>query len=344
MSSPTNDAGRPRGAQRAAAFLLSLEREVAASLLEKLEPAALREVAAAMAELDPRFEAPDLVASVYKDLARHVAEPKRLRSAAEPELASLLEGGVGRERANALVSEIRARRRVERPFAALEKAPEAAVRVVLARESSAVVALVLAHLDPAISARFLSRMDPDRALDVVRRMAKLVPPEPEALARIADALDGALAEAAKLPAEPDPKRRLETVAKLINFAEAEIGKLVLEGLDSSDGEMAAEIREFLFTWTDLAVVDKRGMQKILSSIETRTLAVALKACPADVEANVMQNLSSRVRAMVADERDLAGAVPMAEVVAAREEILRCVRALMESGEFKPVRAGEELVD
>lgn len=343
MSAAKNEPDRPSGPQRAAAFLLSLDRQVAASLLEKLEPGALREIAAAMARLDPRFEAGDSLSAVYKELARNVAEPKRLRSAAEPELALLLEGAVGRERASALVSEIRARRRVERPFASLERAPEPAVHAVLARESAAVVALVLAHLDPERSARLLSRCDPDRALDVVRRMAKLVPPGPEALARVADALEAALSAASALPAEPDPKRRLETVAKLINFAEAEVGKSVLEGLDSSDGEMAAEIREFLFTWTDLAGVDKRGMQKILSSVETRTLAIALKACPADVEANVMQNLSSRVRAMVADERDLAGALPMAEVLSARDEILKSVRALMESGEFKPARAGEELV-
>ena len=31
-----------------------------------------------------------------------------------------------------------------------------------------------------------------------------------------------------------------------------------------------QIREFMFTWNDLAGVDKRGMQKILGSIETRT--------------------------------------------------------------------------
>jgi flagellar motor switch protein FliG len=86
------------------------------------------------------------------------------------------------------------------------------------------------------------------------------------------------------------------------------------------------------------------MQKILGSIETRTLALALKASPQDVQDNILSNLSARVRLMVAEEKELAGAVPMTDVQSARGEILKNVRALMESGEFKPARAGAELVE
>ena len=47
--------------------------------------------------------------------------------------------------------------------------------------------------------------------------------------------------------------------------------------------------------------------------------------------------------MVADERETAGAVPLSEVVAARNEILKAARGLMEAGEFSPATGGEELV-
>jgi len=71
--------------------------------------------------------------------------------------------------------------------------------------------------------------------------------------------------------------------------------------------------------------------------------VALKGSPPDVEDNIMANLSSRVKDIVADERDLAGPMPMSEVNASRGEIMVAVRALMEAGEFSPTRSGEELV-
>jgi len=57
----------------------------------------------------------------------------------------------------------------------------------------------------------------------------------------------------------------------------------------------------------------------------------------------MSNLSQRVREMVADERELAGPVPLAEVHAARAEIMVSVRGLLEAGEFSLTKSGEELV-
>ena len=86
------------------------------------------------------------------------------------------------------------------------------------------------------------------------------------------------------------------------------------------------------------------MQKILGAVDTKTLSMALKGCSEPVEENVMSNLSQRVREMVKEERDLIGAVPLSDVITARDEIMRSVRALIESGEFKPSRGGEELVE
>ena len=86
------------------------------------------------------------------------------------------------------------------------------------------------------------------------------------------------------------------------------------------------------------------MQKILSAVDTRTLSLSLKGCSPEVEANIMANLSSRVRAMVLDEKDLAGLVPLSEVIEARNEIMLAVRGLMDSGEFNPARTGEEMVE
>jgi flagellar motor switch protein FliG len=47
--------------------------------------------------------------------------------------------------------------------------------------------------------------------------------------------------------------------------------------------------------------------------------------------------------MVIEERELAGALPMSEVLQAREEIMRGVRALIDAGEFKPQKGGDALV-
>jgi flagellar motor switch protein FliG len=133
------------------------------------------------------------------------------------------------------------------------------------------------------------------------------------------------------------------VAAILNSSAPEMEKKVIESLAQADEKVANELREKLFTWEDIASLNRRAMTKILGTVDTKTLAVALKGCTPQVEQNILANLSSRVRDMVMEERELAGAMTMADVKIARNEILKSIRALIESGEFRPSRGGEELV-
>ncbi len=331
------------GVQKVAAFLLSLDRPTAQAVLKSLDPQVVSDVAGAMTELDPSSTTREKIEQLYLELARTVHAPSGPRAPDEGELASMLEAALGKNGAQGVLAKINDRRKIERPFAAVEKEPSALLAAALADESAAVAALVLVHLSPERSAEILSGLDPDRALDVVRRMATLIPPGTAALSSVAENLLERVAVLSKRSTPADPALRLQSIAQMLNLAQGETGKIVLEGLETDNAKMATDIREFMFTWNDLATVEKKGMQKILSSVETRTLAIALKACPAEVEANIMGNLSSRVREMVKDERELAGPLPMLEVIASRNEIMKSVRSLVESGEFAPAKAGEELV-
>ena len=331
------------GAQRAAAFLLSLEKGAAAEVIKHLDENVIVEVVEAMGQLDRHMTDPANIERLQKELVKALHQPSGARVRSEEELFRMLEQTLGKEQAGSVFEKIQQRLLQERPFIAIEKESGFDIARGLADESNAVAALVLAHIDPALSADVLGALPPERSLDVVQRMASLIPPGFDTLLSIARDLTERMAEVTETPVVSDPSLRLKTIAEVLNYSEPEIEKNVLEGIDASDAEMAAEIREFMFTWEDLADVDKRAMQKILASVDTRTLSVALKACSATVEQNIMSNLSKRVQEMVADERDLAGAMPMPEVLQMREEIMKAVRGLMESGEFRPVRAGEDLV-
>jgi len=335
--------GEPTGAQRAAAFLLSLDKEAAAEVIKHLDENVIVEVVEAMGQLDRRMTDPANIERLQKELVKALHQPKGARVRSEEELFRMLEQTLGRKQAGSVFEKIQQRLLQERPFISIEKESGFDIARALADESNAVAALVLAHIDPALSAEVLGAFSQERALDVVQRMAGIIPPGFETLLSIAQDLGARLAELSETPVAGDPSLRLKTIAEVLNYSEPEIEQSVLEGIDAADAGMAAEIREYMFTWEDLADVDKRSMQKILASIDTRTLSIALKACSEAVEQNIMANLSKRVRDMVNDERELAGALPMAEVMQMREIVMLAVRGLMESGEFRPARAGEDLV-
>lgn len=331
------------GAQRAAAFLMSLDKEAAANVLKSIDERVIVELVEAMGRLEPEMTDAESIKKVEKDLIKTLRKPKSARVRSDAELHAMLEQTLGKQQASVLFDKIQQRLLHERPFLAIENQPAEFIAKALSAESEPVVALVIAHLDPSLSAEILGQMEAERSLAVVKRMASLIPPSFETLVAIAQDLDARVREIASGPVPPNPSARLRTIAEVLNFSQPPVEKGVLEGLAKDDAKMATEIREFMFTWDNLADLDKRAMQKVLASIDTKTLAISLKGSAAPVEENIMNNLSSRVRDMIKDERETAGPMSMADVLTSRNEIMKAVRTLMESGEFRPARAGEELV-
>lgn len=336
------DLGSIQGYQRVAAFLLSLEPAVASSILKSMPADVVTKVAQAMIDLDPRLTQQGVVDELVRQLARGLSKPRSVSAVDADHLKRLLGEAFGKQ-SDELLRQIQEKRLASRPFLELERRAPADLARVLKEESAAVAALVLAHLEPTQTAQILKHFAQEAALDIVRRMVQLEPPSRELVRTVANDLVLRLAAAPLPAAGSDPSKRLQSVAQILNNSAPEMEKKVIEALAQSDEKVANELRERLFTWEDIATLNRRAMTKILGTVDTKTLSIALKGCSKAVEQNVLANLSSRVREMVLEERELAGAMPIADVKLARDEILKSIRALIESGEFRPNRGGEELV-
>jgi len=337
-----SELGAIQGFQRVAAFLLSLEPALASAILKGMPGDVVTKVAQAMIDLDPRLTKQGVVEELVRELARNLNRPKAVQACDADHLKKLLGEAFGKQ-TDELLRQIHEKRLASRPFLELERRSPVELARVLQEESPAVSALVLAHLEPSQTALVLKLYPQDVALDIVRRMVQLEPPNAQLVRTVAADLAQRLA-AAPLPAPgADPSRRLQSVAQILNNSAPEMEKKVFEVLAQSDEKVANELRERMFTWEDIGTLNRRAMTKILGTVDTKTLSIALKGCTPAVEQNILSNLSSRVRDMVMEERELAGAMPIADVKVARDEVLKNIRALIESGEFRPSRGGDALV-
>jgi flagellar motor switch protein FliG len=99
----------------------------------------------------------------------------------------------------------------------------------------------------------------------------------------------------------------------------------------------------MFTFDDIAKLDKKSMQKILAAVDSRQLAVSLKAAIPAVEQAILGNLSKRAADMVKEERDSLGPTPLSDVITAQGEILKMIRDMMDKGDIKAGGAAEAMV-
>jgi len=106
---------------------------------------------------------------------------------------------------------------------------------------------------------------------------------------------------------------------------------LLERLEASDAALAASVREALYRIEDLLRIPNRQLQTLLTELEVKKLAVALKGVDNAVREKVSANMSSRARTVLTEEADLMGEVPASAIREARQELLAVVRRLEEEG-------------
>jgi len=200
----------------------------------------------------------------------------------------------------------------------------------------------LAHLDRSKAGQVMNFIEEDHRADLIGRVASLDRTPPDVVQRVLDVMRKKVKDLGLNSLRAEPRAWIKAAAEILNnMGGGE--KVILEEVGERDEAIASEIREEMFTFDDLSKIDKKSMQKILGQIETRVLAMAMKATNLTVEENVFGNLSKRAADMVKEERDTLGPTPLSEVIEAQQQILITVRDMMDKGDIVAVGAGDHLV-
>ena len=87
------------GAQKVAAFLLSLDKQAAATVLKNIDARVLPKIAEAMTELDPRFGEEAKMRELFQEITRVLVRSPGPRPQDDLEVESMFEEALGRDKA-----------------------------------------------------------------------------------------------------------------------------------------------------------------------------------------------------------------------------------------------------
>lgn len=329
-------------ARQVAVLLLSIDRQAAAAVLRRLSPARIDEVTRAMKELREVPLDRRAVEEVQQEFHRRAAAGRMPLGDVDIGSAEVLCAALGPERA-AQVAEAAERQVLSRrPFRGFESVDPADLAAVLEDEHPQVAAVFLAHLEPAHAGRTIARLSPARRADLVRRIATLERTTVDVLERVVEVMSRRVEGLGRGAPTAESHSWLEAAASIVN-ALGGGEREVLDEIEAQDAALAERIRDEMFSFDDLADLDRRSMQRLLADVDTRTLALALKAVAPLVEQNVLRNLSSRAGSIVLEEREELGPTPLSQVLAAQQQVLAALRVLVDRGEVRLGEREEELV-
>ncbi len=214
-------------------------------------------------------------------------------------------------------------------FDSLQKADPAQLSKFIASEQPQTIALVLAHLNSSQAAALLSSLPAPLRADIVMRMAGLEQISPEIISKITTILEQ------KLRSLGDFNREsyggIRAVAELINRMETKSAASILEKIENENPALALSIRNLMFVFDDVMLIDDQGMREIIQRIDKKTLTIALKGCSEELKIQFFRNMSSRAVEMLREDMDVLGPVKVRDVEASQQQIVAVIRKLDEDG-------------
>jgi flagellar motor switch protein FliG len=319
----------PSGPLKAAVLLRHLDPATARDLTEGLTDSERRALEARAAEVE-RIS-PELARSILREFQSLMAGESPSRADGSDDFAEDFEGPrTHRSGRSGGLERLRA------------KAPEELTSLIR-DEHPQTVAVILSHLPPDRAGAVLELLPEKLRTDVAVRIATSGRFAGEMVREMEGVFDEILRRKETVPSgDPGGPERL---AEILNQLDKAAVRSVLGEIERNDAVLAARIKQMMFVFDDLVLVDDRGFQDMLRRVETRDLAVALKAASGEIREKVFRNMSARAGDMLREEMDTLGPVRMKDVEAAQQVILGQIQSMEAEGGLVIRRGGsDEFVD
>jgi flagellar motor switch protein FliG len=221
------------------------------------------------------------------------------------------------------------------PLAALAVLPSDLLATALESESTRTTSLLMNCLEVEVAGQIYKRLSPAKRKDVSLRFTEQAVVGEELIKRIAL---GVLTKCQALresstPATTEQGEREKRMAALLRGLERAERADMLTALEESDAELTGRVKALLYQFEDILRMENTSVQKVLSEIDVKSLALALRGAPREIEDKILANLSKRAQESLKEEISLTGVVPPAKVREARQTLVEAIQRLDQRGEL-----------
>jgi len=325
----------------ASILLVAVGEELAKEILRVLPDADVERITEELAEL--RGVTPELSAEVLEEFWELLETQNFMVHGGLDYASRLLIDTFGKQRADDLLAVVRQSQEASQGnLSKMQRTDPQQLGKLLDSEHPQTIALVLAHLDPKRASMVLDTLSEEHKVVSIQRLAEMRQFSPEMAQKVAHILHR------RLESMGDTARKsysgFKAVADLLNRLNAEESKHILETIENGQPELALSIRNLMFTFEDLVTVPAATIREIVSGVDKRQLALALRGANEELRAQIFKAMSSRAVEMLKEDMEVLGPVRSREVAQAQQEILNLARRLEAEGKvILKLETGDEMM-
>lgn len=325
--------------RKAAIVLLALEKDEAAKVMKNLSSECLEKLTQAIWSLEDVGE--EEKNKALTELLERMKENPMIGG--EDIAYDLLMEVVGKEKAAEIMKKAKEEEKNRKAFKSLISIKSEDLANFLAKEQPSTIAIILGFLPPNKVAEILASLEEDLRGEIIVRLASPTPAKRDVVQRIEQVFIRDIVS--KITNKKDSEDRdiggPKIVAEIIQNVEKEMGDEMLNTIQETSEELAAEISSQLFTFEDIQEMTNQDLQRLMRDVPMEKLPLALRGVTEELFDKFTSNLSKRAKENLIEEMDLMGKVKASEVQSAQKEIVTLVRSLEAAGEVTLAIGGDE---
>ena len=328
--------GKMTGPKKAAILLLALGEDGAADVMKNLEEAEIQQVGYYMS----RFTdvSPEELDIVLEEFYRNsVMADEGVNISSSPDFVkNALTKALGADRAKELSDNLGAGEE-EAGLEALRYAEPIMIANYIRTEHPQTIALILSYLKNAEQSSAVLRDLPESLqADILYRMAVIESIPPGVISEMNEVLTEEMKTAGSMATSVGG---VEPVAEILNSVDKATETRILSSIEETNPELAEQIRELMFTFEDMALIDAKQMQLVMKDVDQADMVLALKTASDAVKELIFGSMSSRAAEMVREDLENLGPAKLSDVEAAQQKIIKIVKKLEEAGTIIIAGAG-----
>ena len=325
-------------AEKIAILLLQIDDELTASVFANMKVESITEISQYIAE--SKSVEKGLATAVLEEFLSIFKSNQYINNGGLDFAKELLHKTLGPEEAQAIVEKLAKSMSGNQNFGYISKIKPQQLADFIVNEHPQTIALILAHMEPAAAAETISLFPEELMSEVSMRMANLGDISPSIIKRVSTVLESKLESLASYKVEVGGPR---AVADIFNRLGTKTAKATLAQIEQKDEELAASIKEMMFTFDDIETLDDFAIREILKEVDQNDLMLAIKGASPELKEKILSNMSTRARVAFEEELGFIGAVKVKDVEAAQRKIVDLVQKLVDTGKIQ-IADNDEMID
>ena len=239
----------------------------------------------------------------------------------------ILYKSIGQEAAEEVLEKLSRMKLANQAFSYLDGVNPKQLSDFIKDESPHTIAVILAHMDPSKSADVLMELDEEIRVKVSIQIATIKDVSPDVVRTISAVLERKLES---LLSSIVDVGGVKVVADMLNKMGPKAVD-ILKNINGIDTSLATRIKDNMFVFEDLLNLDSEYIMKIIQSVESADVVVAMKNTTQEQIEKVTGAMSQRVKDRFYEESEMLTKVKIKDIEAAQRRMLSVAQKMMDDG-------------